>query len=189
MLKQLRDNSSDLPQSDEDDCEDAESEEDIAYYAEDDISLERNAEEDFDIEPQENTLQQSVTGNMLNDHQDKMASPMGEENNTVNNRIPSAMKARPKIPRTPIPEQKLEEVKKENEEIINNNNLVQKSPQNNKKKTIEKIKEIESQRTIQESENRKMIKSEATERVIEEEKITKEYSIKKELKNVTNILS
>ena len=51
-------------------------------------------------------------------------------------RIPSAMKARPKIPRTPIPLDKLEQVKKQNEEILRNAVYIQKNEGANKKKQI-----------------------------------------------------
>ena len=57
-------------------------------------------------------------------------------------RIPSAMRARPKIPRTPIPVDKMEQAKKESEELFKNV-LYVRNENSNKKKA--KLKQHESE--------------------------------------------
>lgn len=57
-------------------------------------------------------------------------------------RIPSAMRARPKIPRTPIPVDKIEQAKKESEELFKNV-LYVRNENSNKKKQLAKHHESE----------------------------------------------
>ena len=57
-------------------------------------------------------------------------------------RIPSAMKARPKIPRTPIPLDRLEQIKRQNEELLRNAVHIQKNEGANKKKQIQLARQL-----------------------------------------------
>lgn len=190
MLEQLRDDSSKFYPSDAEDIEEAESEEDISYYAEDDRNEgEKSAAEDFMKEfslNREETIQQSITEKATNEVVEERNSQLmipDDPNALAEGRIPSAMRARPKIPRTPIPNHKLEQVKKENQEILRNAAHVQKNPQTNKKKPIERVKEDSSQRLMQENVRKKMIRSEAKNRNPEDQKFTKEAIKKKEVEN------
>eukprot|EP00826_Nyctotherus_ovalis_P033607 TRINITY_DN2732_c0_g1_i3.p1 TRINITY_DN2732_c0_g1~~TRINITY_DN2732_c0_g1_i3.p1 ORF type:complete len:255 (+),score=101.70 TRINITY_DN2732_c0_g1_i3:1834-2598(+) len=191
MLAQLRDDSSELYPSDGEDVEEAESEEDISYYAEgdhNDAGIEKSVAEDLMKEfalNKEDALQQSITEKESEEIMEEKTSQLmlpDDPNNPAEGRIPSAMRARPKIPRTPIPNQKLEQVRKENQEILRNAVHVQKNPQSNKKKPVERVKEEE--RFVQENVRKKMIRSEAKSRTIEEIKFGKEGQVKKKEEGV-----
>lgn len=170
MLAQLRDDSSELYPSDGEDIEEAESEEDISYYAEadhNDAGVEKSVAEDLMKEfalNKEDALQQSITeieSEALAEERTSQLMPPDDSNGAAEGRIPSAMRARPKIPRTPIPGQKLEQARRENQELLRNAAHAQKNPQSCKKKA-ERVKEEE--RVVQENARKKVIRSEAKNR-------------------------
>jgi len=192
MLEQLNDESSVLYPSDREDAEEAESEEDISYYADGDhneMVMEKSAVEDFIKQlslNKEDVMQQSITEKvdeeLIEERNSQLLFP-NDSDNFAESRIPSAMRARPKIPRTPIPTQKLDQVKKENQEILKNAIYIQKNPQSNKKKQMEKVKGEEPQYLMQEDVRKKMIRSEAKSRTAEEHKLGKNTIKKKEAEN------
>eukprot|EP00826_Nyctotherus_ovalis_P043117 TRINITY_DN4510_c0_g1_i13.p1 TRINITY_DN4510_c0_g1~~TRINITY_DN4510_c0_g1_i13.p1 ORF type:complete len:242 (+),score=95.72 TRINITY_DN4510_c0_g1_i13:1852-2577(+) len=101
----------------------------------------------------------------------------------IDNRIPSAMRAKPKIPRTPIPKEKLEEVKRADDEFFRKAIFVQRNdqkPRNQQNSSRAPSSEMKEElQTIPESVRKKETKTEARARAPEEKKYAKE--VKKEL--------
>jgi len=64
---------------------------------------------------------------------------------SMDTRIPSAMRARPKIPRTPIPLDRLEQARRANEDLLMNGYYVQKNESASKKKQVFKPMPKESE--------------------------------------------
>ena len=121
-----------------------------------------------------------------NKEKDRPITPVhGFTKAPIDSRIPSAMRAKPKIPRTPIPIEKLEQVKKGNEEFFKKAIYIQKSDQEIKKKSTLRINQEEvpmsskdddflAQHSVSESTRKKSIKTEAKNRIPEEKKVLKE---------------
>eukprot|EP01022_Parablepharisma_sp_SALTPOND_P008149 TRINITY_DN135286_c0_g1_i1.p2 TRINITY_DN135286_c0_g1~~TRINITY_DN135286_c0_g1_i1.p2 ORF type:complete len:389 (+),score=50.21 TRINITY_DN135286_c0_g1_i1:2241-3407(+) len=161
MLSQLEADSSEACPSDEEDAAGDESEEDISYYAEegDDISpggrgtmaageellLSEFLATTEEALQQSKTISQQLAGNgpeeVVEERKDRPVTPINglpDNRPSIDSRIPSAMRARPKIPRTPIPMEKLEQAKRENEELYKNAMHIHKNEFANKKKQLNK---------------------------------------------------
>jgi len=160
MLGQLENDTSDSYPSDEEDNGGEESEEDISYYAEetDDLTSSNGktgvvAGEELLLSEflasTEEALQQSKTISQQmaisgpeeitepEEKKDRPVTPINglpENRPVIDSRIPSAMRARPKIPRTPIPIDRLEQAKKANEEFMKQATHIHINEHANKKK-------------------------------------------------------
>lgn len=179
-----------------------ESEDDISYYAEETdnapyggksilIAGEELLSEFQAQSKNENAFQQSkVSGRKQSEVEyeineeikDRPVTPVyGFTKTPIDCRIPSAMRAKPKIPRTPIPQEKLEEIKKADEEFFKQAVYVPKNEQKVKKPGKIHLEELQAteareevHKIIPESVRKKEIKTEARARVPEEKKYAKE---------------
>jgi hypothetical protein len=136
VLSQLDNDNTEPCVSDEEESAE-ESEDDISYYAEEtdnapygEKSVLIAGEEllsEFMIY-RDNAFQQSkvssrkpseVNYDIQEENKDRPITPVyGFTKTPIDPRVPSAMRAKPKIPRTPIPQEKLEEIKKADEEFF-----------------------------------------------------------------------
>ena len=214
MLGQLENEAAEQCSSDEEDAAADESEEDISYYAEDgdetiagpkgtvaageELLLSEFLATTEDALQQSKTISQQMASNGPEEiveppeKKDRPVTPINgllDNRPMIDSRIPSAMRARPKIPRTPIPMDKLEQAKKANEELFKNAMYIQKNENANKKKQLSRLPGEEVKPTvvkeeeplahpiIPEATRQKMIRSEAKNRG-EDRKLVKE--VKKE---------
>ena len=205
MLEQLKTDDAEPCLSEEEDVIENDSDEDISYYADEaDEAKEPNVPTGEDLllseflATTEDALQQSKTilQQLANQVQEEIIydnvekkeqrpitpiNGMAENRVAFDSRVPSAMRARPKIPRTPIPLDKLEQAHKTNEDLIKNGAVVV-PPRNegsNKKKQTQKLhpeakfskeEEIPAHPIITDAARQKVIRSEAKNRGVEDKK-------------------
>lgn len=201
VLSQLESDSTEPYVSDEEESAE-ESEDDISYYVEESdnapyggksvLAAGEELLSEFLAAGQSALQHAKVTPQTQYDTQeelkDRPITPVyGFTKTPIDSRIPSAMRAKPKIPRTPIPKEKLEEVKRADDEFFRKAIFVQKNEQKPKnQQNSSKVPSNEAKEELQiipESVRKKEIKTEARARVPEEKKYAKD--MKKELHYVS----